>query len=489
MRYMTRKPPHVFDRDTEWHALVDFAVDARAQPLLGVVTGRRRQGKTYLLSALTEVLGGFYFQAVEATEAESLRMLGDAVARHVRAPAPYAFADWDAVLETLFGLDRDGPSLVVLDEFSYLTRASPALPSLVRRHLDQFASSRKPANRTRLMLCGSAMSVMGTLLSGNAPLRGRAGLELLIRPLLYREAAKFWGAADSRLAVLLNAVVGGTPAYRREFVRDDIPKNLRDFDAWVQRAVLSSHMPLFREARYLLAEEADIRDAALYHSVLAAIAEGNATRGRIASYIGRKSGDISHPLTVLEDSGFIEREADAFRSGRSSFRIAEPLINFYQAVMRPAWHRLELGQVSSVWEDSRPRFTSQVVGPQFEALCRQHALVEGARLFGRTPGEVTAGVAVDPANRSRIDVDVVVFAPAVPGEPQQIIALGEVKWGEELGERHLARLRRARDVLSVRGFDIDETVLALYGGGGFERRLRSSTENVVLVDLDRLYAD
>ena len=34
-------------------------------------------------------------------------------------------------------------------------------------------------SRTRLLLCGAAMSFMGRLLSGNAPLRGRAGIELL----------------------------------------------------------------------------------------------------------------------------------------------------------------------------------------------------------------------------------------------------------------------------------------------------------------------
>ena len=313
-------------------------------------------------------------------------------------------------------------------------------------------------------------------------------MELVIQPLRYREAAQFWGADDPRLAAMLHAVAGGTPAYRREFVRDDVPKSLRDFDPWVRRAVLSSHMPLFREARYLLAEEADIRDTALYHSVLAAIAEGNSTRGRIANYIGRRSTDISHPLTVLEDAGLVRREPDAFRSGRVTYRITEPLITFYQAVMRPAWHRLELGQASAVWADSRARFGSQVVGPHFETLCRQHALLYGADVFGSTPGAVAAGVAVDPVNRSRLDLDVVVFAPAVPGEPQRIIALGEAKWGERLGELHLARLRRARDVLAVRGYDVRETVLALYGGGGFERRLQFATDNVRLVDLDRLYS-
>ena len=45
-----------------------------------------------------------------------------------------------------------------------------------------------------------------------------------------------------------------------------------DFDDWVVRSVLNPDRPLLREARYLLAEETDIRDPALYHSVLAAIA-------------------------------------------------------------------------------------------------------------------------------------------------------------------------------------------------------------------------
>ena len=34
-------------------------------------------------------------------------------------------------------------------------------------------------SRARLLLCGSALSFMGGLLAGGAPLRGRAGLELV----------------------------------------------------------------------------------------------------------------------------------------------------------------------------------------------------------------------------------------------------------------------------------------------------------------------
>jgi len=55
----------------------------------------------------------------------------------------------------------------------------------------------------------------------------------------------------------------------------------------------------------------------LYHSVLAAVAEGNTTRGSIAGYIGRKATDLQHPLTVLEDVGLLIRDSDPLRAGRS----------------------------------------------------------------------------------------------------------------------------------------------------------------------------
>ena len=83
------------------------------------------------------------------------------------------------------------------------------------------------------LACCSAMSFMGGLLAGSAPLRGRASLELVVHTFDYRLAAKFWGISDPRTAVLTNAIVGGTPAYRREFSQDDVPAGPEDFDSWV----------------------------------------------------------------------------------------------------------------------------------------------------------------------------------------------------------------------------------------------------------------
>jgi uncharacterized protein len=134
-------------------------------------------------------------------------------------------------------------------------------------------------------------------------------------------------------------------------------------------------------------------------------------------------------------------------------------------------------------------FGSQVAGPHFEALCREFARAEGRHAFGTPVGEVASGTVADPANKTQIEIDVAVLAPARPGEPRQVISLGEAKWGKVMTLRHVERLRRARALLAVKGYDTTATTLACYSGTGFEPALQEAerTGEVMLVGLDRLY--
>src|SRR5260370_32708508 len=128
------KPDRIFDRDPEWDGLVGFATSASTDVGLGIVSGRRRQGKTYLLDAAATTFGGFFFTATDSTEAGSVASCGRALASFGGAGGGrYTFADWDEALQRLFG--AVGDRLIIIDEFPYLTRASPALPSLIQRAL------------------------------------------------------------------------------------------------------------------------------------------------------------------------------------------------------------------------------------------------------------------------------------------------------------------------------------------------------------------
>jgi uncharacterized protein len=482
------KPADMFDRDREWSQVASFIEEDRPGATLGVVSGRRRQGKSFLLEAACQQAGGFYFSAQEATEAESLSLISAELTSYLNPVAPIAAADWATVIDILLRLGRERAVPVVIDEFPYLARVSPALPSIIQAAYAPRRAERSES-RTRLLLCGSALSFMGKLLAGNAPLRGRASLDLTVQTLGYRLAAQFWGLQDPRLAFLVHAVVGGTPAYRTEMIRFDAPSGRADFDAWVARTILSPGCPMFLEARYLLAEEPELRDTALYHSVLAAIAAGNTGRGAIGGHVGRKSNELSHPLTVLEDAGLIVREDDAFRANRTDFRINEPLLAFYHAITRPFWPRLLRGTgAEQLWERSQRRFASNILGPHFERLCREWALYFAGDRFGDWPVHVAAGTVNDPQDKTLHQVDVAVLGHADGARPP-LLAIGEAKWNERMGLGHLERLRRIRNLLARNEkFDTSRTRLVCFSGAGFtddlkERRRQGDVDLIGLADL------
>jgi hypothetical protein len=194
---------------------------------------------------------------------------------------------------------------------------------------------------------------------------------------------------------------------------------------------------------------------------------------------------------VLEDSQLISRETDPFRKGRSLYRITEPLIIFYEAVMRREWTRLERGDTAGAWHNSQATFLSQVAGPHFEAVCRDWALSSGVEMFGMVPGEVAAGVVADPIRRGQIQVDVAVLAPDEPGRPRRVLSLGEAKWDKVMSPGHLGRLGRARDLLAVKGYDTTGARLTCYSGAGFDAELadRAAGDPLIqLIGLEELYA-
>lgn len=485
------KPHDMFDRDFEWAELTRFAANTAPRATLGIISGRRRQGKTFLLDALTVQAGGFMFTAADTTEADSLHQFGVALAAYLDEPVPFRFAGWDEAITRLMRVAADRPKPVVIDEFPFLAKATPALPSLIQRALEPAAQRR--GTPVRLLLCGSALSFMGKLLAGNAPLRGRAGLELVLPTLDFRLAADFWGITDLRTAMLTNAIVGGTPAYRREFVQDDAPADAADFDAWVCRTVLNPGRPLFREARYILAEEPGIHYTALYHAVLAAIAEGNTTRGGIASYLERKSTDLAHPLSVLHDAGLITHQSDAFKKNRSAYRIAEPLLTFYHAIMRPAWGDLERpGRAAQVWQRSQHAFHANVSGPHFEEICRQWARWHACpqTYNGSYPVRVASGTVADPAARKTAELDVAVFGHDDDNR-NTLLAIGEAKWQEQLTTGHLNRLEHVRGLLEAKAEPGASTArLFLFSGAGFSDTLTARAAKdpaIQLIGLDRLY--
>lgn len=381
------------------------------------------------------------------------------------------------------------PTTVILDEFPNLVAQAPALPSVIQTALSPRSHASRHT-RTRLILCGSAMSVMRDLLGGGAPLRGRATLELVLQPFSYREAASFWQLTDDpELAFRVHALLGGTPAYRA--MAFGPPSSRESFDGWVCDRLLNPASAIFREGSLLLLEESGVADPAPYHAVLAAISAGAARRSEIAGRIGRPATAIAHLLGGLEQVGLIARCEDAFRDRRGTYRLSDPLIRLHELVIGPNERLLVRGRAAEVWAATADTVAAKIYGPHLEDIAREWCLSHAsAATLGGPPHDVLPATVACREHRRGHEIDVVVVATA-PGSARRVLSIGEVKSTRQpLDTAAVHRLDHLRDLVAP--MSDDRPGLLLFSRAGFTtdaRHLAAGRDDVELVDLDRLYWD
>ncbi len=475
------RPSDLFDREQAWADLSTFVSDPAPGLRLGVVYGRRRQGKSFLLRRLAAATGGFYYQALEHEPAQALVDLGERVGAHLDV-GRLAFVTWEEALSSIRRLGAslgggNGPAVAILDEFPYLLERSPELLSLLQRAVDRSAEEGGPA--VRLILCGSAISTMAGLLHGQSPLRGRVFINVLMRPFDHLDSRRFWNLDDSRLALRIHAILGGTPGYR-DLVRS-VPTSLDDFDSWVVNEVLSPASALFHEDEWLLGEQRGIENRAIYQSVLTAIAGGRSTEAAIARQLRRSQQGVQHPLRALLESGLLRKDEDVLRQRRPFYRIAEPIIRFHQVVRRPRTALFEDGRGAEAWADARQSFDYLVLAPHFEQLARDHVRGTGERIFGVPLRSVGATVVSDRDDGAGHQVDIVALGSGGDDPDRVVEVLGQARL-RRLGTDDLEGLERLRGGLP----NAADARLVLASASGFTPELVARAETTPALHLATL---
>lgn len=470
---------------------VERFIDSDAgRPTLGLVYGRRRIGKSTLLEAVTRDRGGFYWEATRTESPIQLARLGEALGEHLGV-GRLALDNWDEAFRQLLRLGVERRLPVVVDEFGHVLAADPSADSIVASAIGP-AARRAGPGQTRLLLCGSAIAMMSSLTAGEAPLRGRAGMELVMQPADFRDAAGWLGAdADLELAMRVFAVIGGVIGYATDMVDHDLPTGIDDFDRWVADRLLSPAATLHHEATTLLAEDPTLAAASpvILHSILGAIANGSITAGRIGNQLRRSVSNIDPSIRRLIAAGFVIRHVDPVRSQRPSYALADPFLQFHYAILEPHGSLLRDREPSATWKRRLSKtFDAHVRGPVFEeqvrSWARRHAAPE---TLGAEPEQLgPSAVVIDGVERQ---LDLVVAAPGDPDESpaaRTIHAIGEAKSGEVVGHGHLRILEQARAAYGGRA----ARAKLLLAAPSFTEELRSEADrrpDIELIDLERLY--
>lgn len=450
LRAPPSKPADLVDREKEWATLAETWSSNR--PELVIALGRRRVGKSFLLSRFARDVGGLYYQATRRTEAEQLATLSRAIGERFEDSAlqqGVALPDWESLLGYLAVKAGADGLFVVLDEFPYLVDSAPALPSILQAWLDHSA----PKTRIKLVLSGSHITAMRQLEGADQPLYGRRTRRLLVAPFAVREVTAFAPGYAPRDRLITYGALGGLPGHLALLDASvDIATN-------VSRLLLDPSGRLVDEAQHML--DAFLADAVVHYSIVEAIATGDQTWKGITNRTGRGGGALHRAIDWLVAMEVVERvtpitEKSPERSKRTLYRITDPYVGFWYRFVAPLLAVGSIGLVDGrrLWDTAVAARLDDYMGGVFEQACRQ-AVRTGGLALPLSP--VRVGEWWDKGSREQLDV------VALDGEGGLFAA--ECKWGEATSQ-DLAVLERRASLLSTELGGIRRTHTALFSARG-----------------------
>ncbi len=445
-----------------------------------VLYGRRRVGKTTLVDHFVRNRRALYFTAQQKSDAINLRAFSQAVYRFFGMPeGAGAFLSWsDALSYVADRASRDEAGFVfVFDEFPYAAEACPSLPSALQLAIDHGFSG----TNVLMILCGSNEGFMESEVLGvKSPLYGRRTAQIRLKPFDYYDAARMLpGHLTCQERVQYYSAFGGTPYYLAQIDPS------ASFESNIAELFFNVSGLLYEEPLMLLRQE--LREPALYHSVLDAVASGRTNPKGIAEAAGVDPNAAGRYLKTLEDLGIVEREVplgeSPGRTRRSKYALADPFFSFWYRFVSPSIGAIEAGAGRAAATSASGPALATYVGTQFERVClqwlvrqnRQGKLPFLATAFGRWWG-------TDPRAREEVDIDVMATAKATSSA-----LFGECKWRGSFDETEA--LRKLEQRASLPG-DFRERYYVLFSREPVSQKTRrkaAERDDVRLIDAEGLY--
>lgn len=443
-----------------------------------IIYGRRRVGKTALISEFCKGKPAVYFSALNSSSRENLEALSSAIGEYKNEnpdsfPVYKSFDDAFSAIEMLGKKER---LVFVIDEYPYLAKSEPSVSSRLQHIIDH----RWQNSSLFLILCGSSMSFMQNQVLGyESPLYGRRTAQFRIEPLTYRETAVFAPALPAEEKALLYGITGGVPHYINKLdagndINSALLENFFDCSAY-----------LYEEPENLLKQE--LREPAVYNSIITSIAEGYTKLNEISTKNGLESGACIKYIRTLTELGIITRETPVTekKGKKTIYQIEDNFFRFWYRFIPKNIPAIVSGKIETSFDRSVKSKLHDYMGLVFEKMCRDYLM----RYSDDLPfdiAETGQWWGTDKTEKKEIQIDIV----GVPVQDDSVnisqYIIGSCKFkNSKVDTDELELLKKYASVFG-KG---DKYYYYIFSLGGFTDKLISAAEEqgVKLITLEDMY--
>ena len=333
-----------------------------------LIYGRRRVGKSELIKQClkkTDTLQ-LYYECKQTTEMNNVESLSALISEQLRLPV-LGFSNMELLLDYLFRRGEQEELILVLDEYPYLRETVKGMDSVLQSLIDRY----KDTSALKLVICGSYVDTMKSLLARENPLYGRMDLIIDLEPMDYYESALFYPGYSSEDRVRLYSVFGGIPYYNRQIdpsltVRENIQELISAPGSRLENEV----------SMYLKSEISKISNA---NEVFEALSKGFSRYSDLLAQSHVTSGPtLIDVLEKLISMQVVEKQApinDVDNRRKSGYFIVDNLsLFYYRYIFRFLSQRNVLDEDVFYDRYIHEDFESQYVPRIFETVCKQYLI-------------------------------------------------------------------------------------------------------------------
>lgn len=334
-----------------------------------LIYGRRRVGKSELLKQCLSKnkIKYIYYECKQTTESNNAISICNELKQTFNIPIKTEKIE--EVLDYIFTLSVKENIILVLDEYVYLKEFVIGIDSILQNLIDKYHNN----TNLKLILCGSYINIMKSLINYASPLYGRFDYVIELKPMNYYESQFFYDDYSYEDKVKIYSVFGGIPYYNKLIdTKKTVKENIIDLIS-SNDARLENEINLF-----LLGQLKKINNANIIFETLA---KGFTKFKDILDQSKISTGPtLIDGLDKLIDMDLVEKIYpinDANNKKRTNYYICDNLSLFYYKYIYPNKSKINILNSDMFYEKFiKEDFENYYVPKMFEKIAREYLIKE-----------------------------------------------------------------------------------------------------------------